>query len=362
MKVKAIAAIMTIVNNFFKKQKIAIFSDLHIGVHQNSRFWHNIAKDWVEWYISNLKKEQIEDVVFCGDFFHTRDEVSVDSLHFGSWVLEQFKDFNVTLITGNHDCYLKDSSEINSLSPFRGWKNVTLIDVPRTVESHGYKFNFIPWGTKLKDFQNAHITFGHFEINNFKTNNYYICDHGDNASDVLEKSDLIITGHFHLRDEKKFNKGTILYVGNPFQMDFNDADTVKGFYVLDICDKTYQFTENTVSPSHYNILLSELVKKQTITDEVRETFKDNLIKLKIDKRITADDTDILLTKLKQLNPLQFTVEYDSSYSPYDISEDKKDLSGIDVQQAIIEFIDLMDINNKSEIINYTLDLYKKIQK
>jgi hypothetical protein len=145
-------------------------------------------------------------------------------------------------------------------------------------------------------------------------------------------------------------------------MDFNDAATVKGFYILDVCDKSYKFIENTVSPLHHNILLSDLVRKQTITEEVKEQFANNLIKLKIDKRITADDTDVLLTKLKQLNPLQFTVEYDSSYSPYDISEDKKDLSGIDVQQAIIEFIELMDINNKSEIINYTLDLYKKIQK
>jgi hypothetical protein len=40
-------------------------------------------------------------------------------------------------------------------------------------------------------------------------------------------------------------------------------------------------------------------------------------------------------------------------------ENRKDFSGIDIEQAIIEFIDLMDINNKQELINYTIDLYRK---
>ena len=83
-------------NNYFEKQNIAIFSDLHIGVHQNSRFWHNIAKDWLEWFLQDLKNQNIRDIVFCGDFFHTRDEISVDSLHFGSWFLDQLKDKNVS--------------------------------------------------------------------------------------------------------------------------------------------------------------------------------------------------------------------------------------------------------------------------
>lgn len=349
-------------NNYFEKQNIAIFSDLHIGVHQNSRFWHNIAKDWLEWFLQDLKNQNIRDIVFCGDFFHTRDEISVDSLHFGSWFLDQLKDYNITLITGNHDCYLKDSSEINSLSPFRGWKNINLVDKPQHVVSHGRKINFIPWGIPAKEIPEADITFGHFEINNFKTNNYYICDHGDDAQDILNKSNLVISGHFHLRDEKKYKGGTILYVGNPFQMDFNDANTVKGIYNLDISNKQYTFKENTVSPNHHNVLLSELVKKGTITSDIKTLFVDNLIKLKIDKRITADDTDILLAKLKQLNPLQFTVEYDTSYSPYNLEDEKKDLSGIDIQQAIKEFIELMDINNKGDVINYTLEIFNKIQK
>ena len=36
-----------------------------------------------------------------------------------------------------------------------------------------------------------------------------------------------------------------------------------------------------------------------------------------------------------------------------------DFSGIDVVTAIDEFINLMDIDNKKEVIEYTIDLYRK---
>ena len=42
-----------------------------------------------------------------------------------------------------------------------------------------------------------------------------------------------------------------------------------------------------------------------------------------------------------------------------ISDDtRKDLSGIDIEAAIEEFIDLMDIDNKAKVTEYTLELYK----
>ena len=39
-----------------KMTKTAIFSDLHLGVHQNSDFWLSVANKWADWYITELKK------------------------------------------------------------------------------------------------------------------------------------------------------------------------------------------------------------------------------------------------------------------------------------------------------------------
>lgn len=347
--------------DYFQKNKIAVFSDLHIGVHQNSKYWHNIAKEWAEWIIADLKAQDISDVVFCGDYFHTRDEVNVDTLHFGSQLLEMFSDFKVTLITGNHDCYLRDSSSINSLTPFARWSNINVISTTQHASSHGKTFAFVPWGESVDNINRVDVIFGHFEIKLFKMNSFAICDDGIESQDLIAKAPLTLTGHFHLRDERNYPGGKILYVGNPFQMDFNDAGSTKGYYILDVESSRCEFIENKFSPRHHNVLLSELVAFGTITERVKELFYNNLIKLKIDRRISPEDTDFLINKLRNLSPAQFTIDYDFVKSDYDLEEEKRDLSGINIEQAITEFIELMDINNKSEVLSKTLEIYNRVK-
>lgn len=347
--------------SYFRGSKIAIFSDIHIGVHKNSKFWHDISRDWATWFISEIKHHNIQDIVFCGDFFHVRDEVSVDTLHFASDLLDMFSEFNVTMITGNHDCYLKDSSKINSIAPFRNWKNVTTVENLLSVDSNNKKITFVPWGTEISSLPESNVIFGHFEINLFKMNTYFLCEDGIEPKDILKKSPLVFSGHFHLRDERKYKNGSIVYVGNPFQMDYNDAGSSKGYYTLDLDTLKYEFFENLNSPKHHNIQLSYLISEKTITDSVRSIFADNLVKLKIDRRISSDDIEFLINKLKTLKPIEFTVEYENDICEYSLPDNRKDFSGIDIEQAIIEFIDLMDINNKQEVINYNLDLYRKFK-
>jgi DNA repair exonuclease SbcCD nuclease subunit len=347
----------------FRSSNVAIFSDIHIGVHQNSKYWHDISWEWANWFIQDIKSKGIQDIIFCGDYFHTRDEVSVDSLHFGTKLLELFKDFNLIMIVGNHDCFLKDSSEVNSISPYKNWSNITVVDTPLTVEyDAGYekkKINFIPWGVKLENIPEADYTFGHFEISLFRMNSFALCDDGIEASDILDKSKVVVSGHFHLKDTKTYNNGKIVYVGNPFQMDFNDAGSQKGYYIMGLETGEMNFTENKISPKHHNVNLSFLISEKTITQKVKDIFKNNLVKLRIDRRVTPEDLEFLIAKFKTLQPTQLNIEYEGNKSDYDLDEEKQDFSGIDVQQAIIEFIDLLDVNNKKELINYTVELYQK---
>lgn len=346
---------------FFKNNKIAIFSDIHIGVHKDSKFWHDISFEWAKWFISDLKKRQITDIVFCGDWFHTREEISVDSLSFGTKLLKLFDEFTVHMIVGNHDCFLKDSSEVNSISPYNEWKNVHVYDKVFNFEHSGKSINFIPWGIKLDEIPKSDITFGHFEINLFKMNSFALCEDGFTAEELLSKSPIIISGHFHLRDHRLYNDGDmILYVGNPFQMDFNDAGSIKGYYTLDFTDNSLEFVENLVSPKHTNLSLSFLLSEKTITEKVKSLITNRLVKFKIDRRISSDDMEYLLNKLKELNPIEFITDYHAEISDYSLDqENKKDLSGIDLEQAISEFIEELDVNQKQEIKRYTIELLKK---
>ena len=345
-----------------KNPKVAIISDLHLGVHINSTAWHSIALNWAKWLRDELHLKQITDIVFCGDWHHNRSEISVNTLQISADILEILKDFNIVAITGNHDLYYKHRTDVNSLSIFKTRENISIIDTDIvSITQFNKTITFCPWNTDITNIPNSDIVFGHFEIESFSMNSYKVCEEGIKVKDILKKCPLVFSGHFHIRHSKQYGSGTILYVGNPFQMDFGDLDNTKGYYVLDINTSEYEFFENIISPKYKKISLSELVRAGSFTTEIVNNIKNNIVKLKIDKNISQEDIDLLLKKINLIKPQELTVDYDINFNRL-IDEDnkhKEDLSGIDIQQAIIEFVNLLEIENKKTIIDYTVDLYNK---
>lgn len=341
--------------------KVAIFSDLHLGVHQNSDFWLGVANKWADWFIAELKQKNITDIIFCGDFWHYRDEISVKTLSFGRDFLDKFKDFHIYMITGNHDAWYKDTSEINSLSILRESPNITIFDKITTLQNGNKSMTFCPWGTKIEDIPSSDIIFGHFELENFKMNSFKVCDHGTDPQALSEKSPLIFSGHFHLRDCKVFeNNRAILYVGNPYEMDFGDSSRSKGYYILDINSGKYDFFENKNTPQHIKIFLSKLIEVKDPETAFNLLLPGNIIKLIIDKNISTDHLDLLVARLLASKPSDLRIDYDVNYNKIKIeADDNYDLSGVDIAQAISEFISLLDINNKKEVTKYTTRLYEE---
>jgi DNA repair exonuclease SbcCD nuclease subunit len=339
--------------------RVGIFSDLHLGVHTNSSQWHEIALTWARWQCEEFKKHKIKDIIFCGDWHHNRSEISVNTLQVSADILDIFCDFNLILIVGNHDAYYKHRVDINSISIFKGRSNVTIVDDLTTLEAFNRKLTLCPWGCDLSALKTSDVILGHLEIESFKMTQYKVCEDGIKISDILSKSPLVISGHFHQRNEKKYNEGTVLYTGNPFQMDYGDADNAKGYYILDLNTLVYNFFENNISPKYVKVNLSELVKNENINDTIREQFRGNFIKLYIDRNISHEDMIFLTNILNQLQPLSLNIEYDINYNVITSSNIEADFSGIDIEQAIIEFVNLLDIDDKKEIVNITTALYNK---
>jgi len=343
-----------------KKNKVAIFSDLHLGVHSNSSEWHKYAIEWANWFREECRDKGIKDLIFCGDWHHNRSEISVNTLQVSADILDMFEEFNLIAITGNHDIYYKHRTDVNSLSIFKNRKNVTILEQYQTLEAFDKKLSFCPWNTPTKVIEDSDVIFGHFEIETFKMNAFKICEEGVRVKDLLKKSSLVISGHFHTRHEKQFGAGTILYVGNPFQMDFGDAGNRKGYHILDLDTLEYEFFENNVSPCYEKITLSELVEEGEITPIVKNRISNNIVKLKVDKNISQDDMDVLTAVFNKLQPEQLSIDYDINFNRIlDNREDIEDLSGVDVEQAIEEFIGTMDLDDAKSIIEYTLGLYER---
>lgn len=335
-----------------ENSEVAIFSDLHLGIYGNSPDWHNIAINWADWIVVELKKKKIKDILFLGDFFHNRSEISVQTLDVSADILNKFKDFNIIMIVGNHDAYYKNRSDVHSLRIFQGYDNITIVDSSLVVQCFGKKLEFVSWNNELQPFKVDYV-FGHFEIQSFKMNNFKVCDHGLTAMDFLgSKTDTVFSGHFHNRNTGKYNEGSIHYIGNTFPMDFSDAENIKGYHILELKTGKLDFFENSVSPKFKKIVLSKI---KTVKED---DIKGNIIKLIVD--ITVDDAKLDKFKLylNKFKPFRIETEF-NVVSIANNSEEEID--SVEIVDMFDEFLGQMKFDeDKTERIKTILNnLYEK---
>ena len=343
-----------------KGTEVGIFSDPHYGVHRNSEVWHKIALDHAKWAAQQFRERGIQDIIIPGDIFHDRNDIAVNTLHVATDIFDILSDFNIIITVGNHDAYYRDNSSVNSVSILRGWTNITVVDTLQVAELYGTKVAFCPWGQNVKEIPNCDLIIGHFEINSFKMNTYKVCTNGSKASDLTDKAKLIISGHFHHREERKYTNGTILYVGSTYQQDWGDFGTTKGLYILDMIDLSYKFIENNISPRYMRLHFTELVTGVYTPETLKTAITGNIVKFIVDQVIEPAKLDVIVKKLVALKPVEFTIEHDvTSQSKINIEEAANKEFNISIDKSIEEFIDLMDVKNKIAVKSYVSDLYTR---
>jgi len=345
----------------FLKEKICCIADLHIGVHQNNPIWHGISLDFANWLKAKLNEQGIKDIVIAGDIYNDRNEISVNTMDVANKIFNIWKEFNIVILIGNHDSYYKDRPDVNSLGMLSGWSNISVFDKITTTEQFDKTITFCPWATDFNHVPNSDIIFGHFSIAGFKMNKGKICTENEGivSNSVLSRSNLIISGHFHLREERKYANGTILYLGSPYELTWGEIGDPKGIYTLDIISKKYEFIENVVSPKHKHIKLSELIAASGVSEEIKKDFPGNFISFIIDKTVDFDKIEILINKFGLLKPISITTEFelDNKFNSDDIAYE---YTGIDMSGAIEEFINMLNVENKQEVLNSTLNLYRQV--
>lgn len=335
-----------------KKSKVAIFSDLHLGIYGNSEDWHKIALEWADWVVKDLKKKKIKDILFLGDFFHNRSEISVQTIDVASKIIDKFAGFEMIMVVGNHDAYYKNRCDTHSLALLRGHKNLTIVDENLELEEFGKTMLFVPWNSDIPNKKYDYI-FGHFEIINFKMNNYKVCDHGLSATDILSKnSKNIFSGHFHTRYSKSYKNGDIHYVGNTFPQDFNDVGNTKGYYTLDLEDNELEFFENTVSPKYIKIKASKLKTYK------EEDLKNNIVKLLIDVDATDEQVEKIQRYVSKFKPHHHHTEYNVVSKSID---DVDEIDSLEIIDAFDEYIKELSMEEEKEerVDKIIKDLYEK---
>lgn len=347
-----------------KSSQVGIFSDTHIGLGQDSLTWHTNILNFAKWAAEIYNQNGINEILIPGDIFHNRNEISVNTLSTAKQFFDIFKDFHIYISTGNHDCYYKDRSDVNSVSLFDGWNNITVIDkMPHIFEvARSTKtLAMVPWGTDIKNIPgDMDYCVGHFEIKSFKMNNHSVCDHGMTSDELLKKSKYIITGHFHKKTHRIYENGEILYLGSPYQQNFGDVEEERGIYIFNLEEGTFKFIENKISPKHIKLSLAKILSKELPSQYIKQNVPNNLVCLMVDTTILPEELSLISSKLQKLNPQFFRLDYKVPDQDMTLNPTNNLYDSIDIRKNLSDFVQALDISYKDETYDYLNELYTKL--
>jgi len=346
----------------FSTNRVACISDIHLGVHQNAQGWHTIALDFALWLDETLRKEGIKDIIIAGDIFHNRHEIGVNTIHCAHEFFNILKKYNIITITGNHDCYYKDKSDVNSISILNGHSNITVFQELETLILNDKIFTFCPWGVPLEQIPTSDVLVGHFEILNFKMNAHKVCDHGIESESLLDKAKLVITGHFHCRDHRKYARNrSIIYLGSPYELDFGDREQTKGVTILNTDDLSLELIENNITPKHKKIKISDLLDGKIALENISEELQNNFVSLCVDRNVNEQVLNLMLSKFNQYKPKHVRTDF-NIFEAVQLSATELNEISIDIDTALHEFVNLLDTPvPKKDILDKCIDLYRVSQ-
>jgi DNA repair exonuclease SbcCD nuclease subunit len=128
--------------------KALLYTDLHIHSHKDSVKRLDDCLQVLKWVFDQAAQKKVDHVIFLGDLFHDRNKIDVmvytKTFQVFKEAMSNNPSFDVHLLVGNHDMYLKETWEINSVAPLTAIQGVNIIDHPRTITFSGVDLDFCP--------------------------------------------------------------------------------------------------------------------------------------------------------------------------------------------------------------------------
>ena len=232
--------------------KVAIITDQHFGCRKNSKLFHDyFLKFYEDVFFPTLEKEGITTVIDMGDTFDSRKGIDFGAL---TWAKNNYYDrlkkmgITVHTIVGNHTAYYKNTNDINAVDLLlREYDNVKTYSETTSIEVGGLNILLVPWinsdnqemSHALIKKSRAPVCMGHLELVGFRVHRGYIMEHGTDAS-LFNKFDKVFSGHYHTRSDNE----KIFYLGNPYEIYWNDCNDTRGFHLFDTETQEHTAVDN----------------------------------------------------------------------------------------------------------------------
>ena len=340
--------------------KVAIITDQHFGARKNSKLFHDyFLKFYNDVFFPYLEEHGITTVVDMGDTFDSRKGVDFSAL---AWAknnyYDRLKDMGILVhtIVGNHTAYYKNTNDVNSVDLLlREYDNVPVYSEPTEISLDKLKVLLIPWinaENQEKSFSlikksNCKVAMGHLELNGFRAHRGHVMDHG-HESDLYNKYERVFSGHYHTRSDN----GKIFYLGNPYEMFWNDLEDPRGFSIFDTKTLEHFHVDNPYR-LFYNIYYNDTPHQLFDVSQ----YENKIVKVVVRKKTSTKDFEKFIDKLYEVGVADLKIVENfvlQESSEFEVFESEDTISILD------RYIHESEINlDKSRIRNIMRDTYQQ---
>lgn len=339
--------------------KVAIITDQHFGVKKSDKMYHNYFKKFYDnIFFPALEERGITQLIDMGDTFDNRKHIDIWSL---KWAKENYYDrlsetgVQVHTIVGNHTAYYKNTNSVNSVDLLmREYNNIQVYSEISEVLIDKLKVLFIPWInseniedsiSKIKS-STSNVIMGHLELNGFTPYKGHVMTEGMDC-DIFQNFQLVFSGHYHTKSDN----GKIFYLGNPYQLYWNDVNEVRGFHIFDTETLELEFISNSY----------EMFKIIEYNDTPLSFYKYNdcfekYVKLIVKKKSNSKQFDKFFNKILDASPFELKVIDEIQIDDCDIEV----LESEGTVAILDKYIDNAEIDlNKSVLKTLMESIYKE---
>ena len=331
--------------------KIAIITDQHFGARKNSKLFHDyFLKFYKDVFFPTLEAEGIDTIVDMGDTFDSRKGIDFSAL---SWAKDNYydklRDFTIHTIVGNHTAYYKNTNDVNAVDLLlREYKNVKIYAEPKEIKLGDLGVLLIPWinqeneedTIKALKKSKCPVVMGHLELNGFVVTQQVIMDHGFDM-DYFKKFEKVFSGHFHTRS----SVGDIHYLGNPYEMFWNDFDSTRGFHIFDT--ETLEHTPiNNPHRLFYKIFYEDTPYQ---TFDARE-YGNKIVKLIVRKKTSTKKFEKFVDKLYASNVAEVKIVENFDFGGWYDDKGSEVYETEDTMSILNKFIDEAEISLDKSVL------------
>ena len=338
--------------------KIALITDQHLdGRKGNLAFWNYFQKFYDDIFFPTLEKEGVRTIIDLGDTFDNRKSMDFNTFNrVNENYFKRLKDYKVHMILGNHCTYYKNTNKINSPELLlEQYKNINIYASPEEITLGSKKFLMMPWINqenkaeclKLISDSQADIMCGHLECDGFEVTPGMKFDGGFKVSE-FKNFKRVWSGHFH----HKSKHGNVQYLGNPYQMFWNDYKDTRGFHIYDTETDKLKFIKNP-----YEIFDKIFYDDASVDYNKQDvsSYKDKFIKLIVEEKRDYQMFETLVDRLYNVGA--HDVKIVETLVDADNIEDAE-LETKDTMTLLNEYIDEVEIAvDKTELKSLMRTLY-----